>query len=149
MENAICRLQARGVAKRGRAGRLLLAAVVLSALVACSHNIRGELEENVEQYGQLIRTHKMDLAGSFTTGAVLDAYMERVREAKNMRIIDYRIAGIKYDEQKGEAEVQAEIDYYTFSSYRLKTLVDVQKWAYVEEKGKKQWRLVSLLPEFR
>lgn len=128
---------------------LLLALVISMTLIACTQNIRGELEKSLDQYGELVRKNKMDLASSFTTEALMEEFSARVRAAKNMRVVDYRVAGVKFDEQKGEAEVRAEIDYYTLSAYRLKTLVDTQKWAYVEEGGKKQWRLVSLLPEFK
>ena len=79
----------------------------------------------------------------------MEGFSARVRAAKNMRVVDYRITGVKLDEQKAEAEVRVEIDYYTLSAYRLKTLVDTQKWAYVDQGGAKQWRLVSLLPEFK
>ncbi len=128
---------------------LLWALVISVTLIACVKNIRGELEASVDQYGELVRKNKMDLASSFTTEALVEEFSARARAAKNVRIVDYRLARLKFDEQKGEAEVKVEIDYYTFSAYRLKTLVDTQKWAYVDEGGKKQWRLVSLLPEFR
>jgi hypothetical protein len=127
---------------------LLLVLIVVTA-VACTQSLRAEFEATADQYGTLLRKGRMDLASSFTTDALMEEFSARARAAKNMRVIDYRVMGVKFDEAKGEAEVKAEIDYFTFSSYRVKTLVDIQKWAYLEEGGKKQWRLVSLFPEFR
>jgi len=128
---------------------LLWGIIISVTLIACAQNMRGTLEKSLDQYGELVRLNKMDLASSFTTEALMDEFSARARAAKNMRVVDYRVARVKFDEQKAEAEVRVEIDYYTFSAYRLKTLVDTQKWAYVDEGGKKQWRLVSLLPEFK
>jgi len=45
--------------------------------------------------------------------------------------------------------VIADIDYFVAPSITVKTVQDIQKWEYVEENGKKSWRLVSLLPEFK
>jgi hypothetical protein len=128
---------------------LLWALVICVTLIACTKSIRGEFEASLDQYGELVRKGKMDLASSFTTDALWDEFSARARAAKNVRVVDYRVGRVKFDEQKGEAEVKVEIDYYTFAAYRLRTLVDTQKWAYVDEGGKKQWRLVSLLPEFK
>jgi hypothetical protein len=55
---------------------------------------------------------------------------------------------MNYDTQRNEAMVQVEIDYYTLTENRLKSLIDSQKWAYVAEGEIKQWKLMSLLPEF-
>jgi hypothetical protein len=130
--------------------RSLLWGIIISVtLIACVQSIRGAFEQSLDQYGELVRKNKMDLASSFTTDALIDEFSARARAAKNMRVVDYRVTRVKFDEQKAEAEVRVEIDYYTLSAYRLKTLVDTQKWAYVDEGGKKQWRLVSLLPEFK
>lgn len=129
--------------------KVLLLVLIIVTAAACTQSLRAEFEATVDQYGSLLRKGRMDLASSFTTDALMEEFSARARAAKNMRVIDYRVTGVKFDEAKGEAEVKAEVDYFTFSSYRVKTLVDVQKWAYLEEGGKKRWRLVSLLPEFR
>jgi len=127
---------------------VLLAFII--TLVACSaQSMRGNFEMSINQYSELVRKHNLDAASLFTTEALAEEFRARVKAAKNMRVVDYRIVGTKYYEEKGEAEAQVEIDYYTLATYRLKTLVDVQKWAYLDEGGKKQWRLTSLLPEFR
>ncbi len=128
---------------------LFVGIIISMTLAACAPGLRAEFDKSMNQYRDLVRLNKMELAASFTTDALMGEFGARVQAAKNVRVVDYRVAGVKFDEQKGEAEVRVEIDYYTFSAYRLKTLVDTQKWAYLEERGKKQWRLVSLLPEFR
>jgi hypothetical protein len=129
-----------------RAFHLVLISITL---VACAQGMRGELEKMMNAYGDLVRLNKMELTGSFTTGALMEEFRARVQAAKNVRVVDYRVAAVKFDEEKGEAEALVEIDYYTLSAYRLKSLVDTQKWAYVDEGGKRQWKLVSLLPEFK
>ena len=129
--------------------KAFLLAVITMTFIACAQGMRAEFEKSMNQYGDLVRVNKMELASSFTTEALMEEFSARVRAAKNIRVVDYRITGVKLDEQKAEAEVRVEIDYYTLSAYRLKTLVDTQKWAYVDQGGAKQWRLVSLLPEFK
>ena len=129
---------------------VLRGVLVVVFVVACAaHSMRGEFEKSVNQYAELVRTHKMDLAGSFTTDALREEFNARAGAAKNMRVVDYRVAGVKFDEQKGEAEVWVEIDYYTLSAYKLRTVADIQKWSYLDEGGIKRWKLVSLLPEFK
>ena len=91
----------------------------------------------------------MEDASQFASDAISEQYMGRVLAAKNMKVFDYHIVRTKYNESKSEAEVMVEFEYYTFSTNTLKTLLDVQKWAYVTENGAKQWKLMSLLPDFR
>jgi len=57
-------------------------------------------------------------------------------------------SSVVFDEKKKEAAIKIELDYYTLSSPRLRTVVDNQRWAYEGEEGKGVWRLMSLLPEF-
>jgi hypothetical protein len=134
---------------RGNILTVLLGVLIIIALSACgTYNLRGKLDQSINQYNDLLRGHKLDAASVFAIETLSKEFSARAEAAKNMRMVDYRIVAMKYDEKKGEAEVQVEIDYYTFSTFRLKTVVDNQKWAYLEEKGTKQWRLTSLLPEF-
>lgn len=124
--------------------------LIAIALTACATQsaIRGELDESIKQYNYLLRWHKLDAASFFTSESLSEEFRDRVQAAKNMNIVDYRIKKVNYNEEKGEASVQVEIDYYTLSSNILKTLLDIQRWVYIEENGNKQWRLISLLPEF-
>jgi hypothetical protein len=127
----------------------LLIGLIFFAFTACgTYNIRGKLEQSVNQYNDLVRGHKLDAAGLFAAGTLSKEFSERAEKAKNVRIVDYRIAVLKYDEDRGEAEVKVEVDYYTQAAYKLKTATDIQRWAYLEEDGKKHWRLISPPPEF-
>lgn len=128
----------------------LLCSLIILALLGCGgFNVRGKLDESITQYNDLVRKHMLDAASLFTTETVAREYEARAAAAKGMRMIDYRIVAVKYDEKKNEAEARVEIDYYSLATYRMKTLTDNQKWAYLEERGSKQWRLTSPLPEFK
>jgi len=114
-----------------------------------SFSMRGKLDQSVDRYNDLVRGKKLDAASLFAAESLSREYGERAEKARNLKIVDYRVLGTKYDEKKSEAEVRVEIDYVSASTYLLKTVVDVQRWAYLEEGGKKRWRLTSLLPEFK
>ena len=140
-----------GSSINGIAARIaLLPALIIIVCAACAtHSMRGDFEKSINGYGELVRQHKFDAASVFATGAMAEEFASRAKNAKNVKMVDYRIVGIRYNEEKGEADVQAEIDYYTLSAFRLKTLVDIQKWVYMDEGGKKQWKLTTTLPEFK
>jgi hypothetical protein len=128
-----------------------LVVFVAIGLITCStrYAVREEFEEGLKRYNNMLVFNELDAASLFVTESLSDEFMSRVEAAKDVRVVDYRIVSTKYDEAKGEAEVKVEIDYYSLSSLKVKTLLDTQKWVYVKEKGKKQWRLMSILPEFR
>jgi hypothetical protein len=131
-------------------GKILILTLITTVCIACSPRqaIREEFEMSVKKYNDTIRWHDMNSASLFAAESLDEEFRARVRVAKNVQVVEYRILRTKYNEEKGEAEVQVEIDYYHLSSNRLKTLVDTQKWAYIKEDGEKHWRLMSLLPEF-
>ena len=137
---------------KGYAMRIfLLPAVLAIALVTCAptqSGIREELNESITKYNDLVRWHKLDAAGLFPADAIAEEFSTRAKAAKNVRVVDYRVVRTNYDTQTNEALVQVEIDYYTLTANRLRSLIDNQKWAYVTENGIKQWKLMSLLPEF-
>lgn len=110
---------------------------------------RGKFEKSLNDYNDLLRWHKLEEASVFAGDALSGEFMARVKSAKNMKIFDYRILRTKYDEAKHEAEVQVLIEYYMLSTNTLKSLMDIQKWVYVTENGEQQWKLMSLLPEFK
>jgi hypothetical protein len=129
----------------------LLPVVLVIALGACAptpSSIREELNESITKYNDLVRWHKLDAAGLFPADAISEEFRARAKAAKNVRVVDYRVVRMNYDTQSNEALVQVEIDYYTLTANRLRSLIDNQKWAYVTENGIKQWKLMSLLPEF-
>jgi len=128
----------------------LLCLLIIFALLGCgSFNIRGKLDESITQYNDLLRKHMLDAASHFTTETVAREFEARAEAAKGVKVIDYRIVAVKYDEKKSEAEARVEIDYYSLATLRMKTLTDNQKWVYLEEQGSKRWRLTSPLPEFK
>lgn len=136
--------------KRNPMRSTLLCSLIILALLGCGGiNMRGNLDESITQYNDFLRKHMLDAASLFTTETLAREFEARAAAAKGMRMIDYRIVGVKYDGAKGEAEARVEIDYYSLSTYRMKTLTDNQKWAYLEERGSKRWRLTSSLPEFK
>jgi hypothetical protein len=96
----------------------------------------------------MVRWHKIEEASLFPADSISAGYRKRLKTAKNVAVVDYRVMNIKYDEKKKEAEVKVEIDYYRLSTLSLKTVIDNQKWAYQEKEGKGLWRLMSLPPDF-
>lgn len=122
--------------------------VLIIGLASCA-SVHGKFEKSLNDYNDLLRWHKLDEASLFAGDAVSQEFTARVRTAKNMKIFDYRVLRTKYNEAKNEAEVQVEFEYYKLSTNTLKSLVDVQKWVYVEENGSKQWKIMSPLPEFK
>jgi len=130
---------------------VLLPAVLIVALVACAptqSDVREELNQSITKYNDFVRWHKLDAAGVFSADAISEEFRTRAKAAKNVRVVDYRVVRMNYDMQTNEALVQVEIDYYTLTTNILKSLIDNQKWAYVTEDGVKQWKLMSILPEF-
>ncbi|MEW6110159.1 MAG: hypothetical protein AB1632_13495 [Nitrospirota bacterium] len=126
----------------------LLTVFIFSACNA-RQGIRAELEKNTRAYNELLRWHEFNKAGLFAVEAISEEFRARAGAAKDVRVVEYRILNVILDEKKGEAAVEVEIDYYLLASGSVKTVVDNQKWSYVEEKGKRQWRLTSAFPEFR
>ncbi|HUK99508.1 MAG TPA: hypothetical protein VLX29_01490 [Nitrospirota bacterium] len=121
-------------------------------VAACSnyvYDLRGKFDESVTKYNSLYRWNELDKAGLFVADPIRDAFMARTKESKNVKIVEYRILSIQYDGEMRKATVETEIDYYLASTSRMKTLRDTQEWAYIEQRGIKGWRLLSLVPEFK
>lgn len=131
--------------------RTVILGILVIALTACSTHMASHetFQMSVDRYNELLSEQKFDTARLFASETIAEEFSVRVKAAKNIKVMGYHIVNAKYEESKGEAEIEVEIEYYTLSSYRLKALLDIQKWAYVTENGTKQWRLMSLLPEFR
>jgi len=150
MHNPISNL-GKTLSKRYEMRIFFLPAVLVIALVTCAPTqtaIREELNESITKYNDLVRWHKLDAARLFPADAISEEFSTRAKAAKNVRVVDYRVVRMNYDMQTNEALVQVEIDYYTLTANRLRSLIDNQKWAYVTENGIKQWKLMSLQPEF-
>ncbi len=124
---------------------------VFISLAACAvfTDVRQEFEQSSWAYNELLRWHDYSKAGLFIKESLREEFEARVKKASNVVVLDYKVVDMTCDTKKGEAEVTVEIDYYVSPSTRVKTLQDNQKWSYVEVNGKKKWRLVTLLPEFK
>ena len=135
----------------GRSMRLFLFFVLLIvALGSCSTYTAGEkLDETTREYGIIVRWEKFGTASVFAASSIRDEFEKRVKDARNVEVVDYRVINVEYDEAKKKATVNVEISYYMLASNEVRTLIDKQIWVYGEEKGSKRWRLMTLLPEFK
>jgi hypothetical protein len=109
---------------------------------------RETLDLSINLYNKMLRMHEMEKAIIFVAEQHINDFISRKEAAKNVRIVDYRLMFTKYDELKKEAEVRVEMDYYHSADLRIRTVVDMQKWAFIKESGKAEWKLMSLLPVF-
>lgn len=129
---------------------LLFSLLIAAALASCitQGSIHADFEKDFRNYNEMLRWHQFDEASIFPVDSISAGYRERLKAAKDVAVVDYRIRNIQYDEKKREAEVTVEIDYYKMTAVTVKTVIDNQKWTYKEKEGKGHWRLTSLLPEF-
>jgi hypothetical protein len=133
-----------------RMKEILLTLFIVMTLTGCnSYLIHGKLDESLEAYNRSLRWNEWDKASLLPKDSIQQDFKNRAAAAKDVRITEYRIVNKTYDAARREAIVEVEIDYYNVFSLVIKTLHDTQKWAYLDEKGTKGWRLMSLLPEFR
>ena len=130
--------------------RNIIAALALAlALTSCSHNLREEFDTSLSKYNNLLSRNDLGSANLFAANSIREEFITRAAALKDVRIIDYRIVNIRYTEEKHRASVDVEISYYNLYSNKVKSLQDLQEWAYSEENGAKGWRLTSVLPEFK
>ena len=128
---------------------LFFSLLITAVLASCStQSIKADFERNFRSYNEMVRWNQLEETSFFPADSISAGYRERLKAAKNVAVVDYRVINIKYDEKKIEAEVKVEIDYYKRSTLSLKTVTDNQKWAYQVKEGKGLWRLMSLLPIF-
>jgi len=112
-------------------------------------DVSEEFGDALTAYTRFIRWGEFDRAGFFADESVADEFRARLRDAHGVKIVELRVVDTDYDEERGEATVSIEMDYYLPSSMQVRTLTDVQQWVYREGRGGKRWRLVSLPPVFR
>ncbi len=118
-------------------------------LCSCAtYNLRGNLDETARAYGVAVRWKNFENAELFVASSIRDQFEKRVQDAKDVEVMDYQIVTVDYDEANKKATVNAEITYSTRSSNRVKRFIDKQVWVY-DPKGSKEWRLITLLPEFK
>lgn len=132
---------------------VLVLCVLIVIVSACSTltSLREELDDTVMAYNDLLRWGEFNKAKNFADVSVRQEFEARAKATKNVKIADYRILGTDFEAEKGEQIVEVEFDYYISPAYLVKTLVDQQKWSYVSigKEKKKQWRLMTPLPEFK
>ena len=125
---------------------LCLAAVLCSC---ATYNVRGNLDETARAYGIAVRWKNFETAELFVTSSIRDQFEKRVKDARDVEVMDYQIIAVDYDEANRKATINAGITYITRSSNRVRKLIDKQVWSYGDPKGSKEWRLMTLLPEFK
>jgi hypothetical protein len=126
--------------------------MIIITLTACSnyvYDLRGKLDESLTKYNQLYRWSDFDAASAFYANPLREDSLDRLRVAKNVKIVDARVLGIRYDETKRKATVDVDVEYHFHSTTKVKSLRDTQEWVYKEEPGVNGWRLISLLPVFK
>ncbi|MEA5114957.1 MAG: hypothetical protein VB050_13115 [Geobacteraceae bacterium] len=133
--------------------RIVILLSTVALLGACetmrNQNASDDLQQSSKMYNRMIRWDEMESAQwAFPTEQLREEFGRRVESAKGVKVSDYRVKSTVCSPEKGEATVIVEFEYYREPSYKVKTVRDVQKWKYVDENGKKIWRLMTLLPEF-
>ena len=137
--------------------KILLAVILTLMLTACGTlrnikytNIGSEFGKSARNYIQLVRWHELESAAStFVSPLLLEEYRVKMKDANNVRIIDYRVIKMECDPIKGEGTAKMELDYYRPPSVKVFTVEDLQKWSYEGEENNRTWRLRSFLPEFK
>ncbi len=136
--------------KESMGGVFLVMLTLLVAVCSCAtYNLRGNLDETAKAYGIAIRWKNFETAELFVASSIRDQFEKRLNDVKNVEVLEYQIVTVDYDEANKRATVNAEITYSTLSSNRIRKLIDKQVWAYEDSKGSKEWRLTTLLPEFK
>jgi hypothetical protein len=135
--------------------KLLAIPLVILCVCACaSYNAlvadRDELNDSIKAYNDLVRRNDFEKAKSFAVDTVRQEFAARAAAAKDVRVAEYRILSVDYEDHKGAEIVKVQFDYYLPASSALKTLVDEQVWSfvYVKEEGSKRWKLMTPLPDF-
>ncbi|HET6516005.1 MAG TPA: hypothetical protein VFG09_12650 [Thermodesulfovibrionales bacterium] len=132
-------------------GRSVLLLFVLAVLCSgCSrYQIREQFDKSLDAYNQSLRWQRWDSASPFISDSIRKEFESRVAATKDIRVVDCQIIGMIYQEETHEALAEVRIDYYNVYSNMMRTILDRQRWVYREEQGRKSWRLMSPLPEFR
>ena len=109
------------------------------------------LDKATQDYNVKMRWQQMDNACiAYMDAALLEECSRRVEAARDVKIAEYRLRSLVYDEKGGTARAVVEFDYYLPPGITLKTLVDRQEWVLVgEEDESKSWKLKTLPPEFK
>ena len=145
-------MKSRANGEKASVGRVFLVVMLPLLVAVCScatYNLRGNLDETARAYGIAIRWKNFETAELFVASSIRDQFEKRLKDVKDVEVMEYQIVTVDYDEANKKATVNAEITYSTRSSNRIRTLIDKQVWVYGEPKGSKEWRLMTLPPEFK
>jgi hypothetical protein len=138
--------------------RLLLVPVTLLILSSCQSmresirnaRIADEFTSTSKGYARIIRWHEFDKSTLvYIDEPLRKDFQKRIMAADQVKLVDYRVKDLECWPEKGTAEVTVEWDYYVPPSVTVKTLIDPQKWRYVEDKNRGGWLLTTLLPVFK
>ena len=124
-------------------------AVLLLALAACStlYPPAARFESASKEYNRMLRWQEFEQAAkAFVPLAGRDHFMEKIGLAKEVRIVDYRVKHVEFQEGGMTAQSTVELDYYLTSDNRVRTMEDRQSWRYDGEQG---WQLSSEPPQFK
>jgi hypothetical protein len=129
--------------------KILIFFLLAVALAGCagSQFARAEFDQSLDKYNELIRLQDFDTATAFLSSSVASEY--KGFSGKNIRVTDYQVTDVKYDEKTGQASAKVVFEYYITTSGIVKKITDEEKWIYTGEKGKKAWKLASPPPTFR
>jgi hypothetical protein len=129
---------------------LLFLLFIAISLVSCATaQLRDAFDISLDKYNQLVRWGEFDRAALFSAASITEEFRDRAKAAGNIRITDYQVIDVKYDEKKLEGSALVTFSYYVVTSGLVTKVTDNQKWVYIDEGGVKAWRLKSLLPQFR
>ena len=138
--------------------RLLLVSVILLLLPSCASWREARRNDRVAEefltaskgYVRVIRWHEFDKSTLFYVDEPLrEDFQKRVSAIEQIKVVDYRIKNQECWPKKGIAEVTVEWDYYIPPSVTVRTVIDPQKWRYVDDEDRRGWILTTLLPEFK
>jgi len=126
--------------------------LLLTGCTATSSGIRDAFELSSREYNRMLRWNETDDACvAVSDTPVLEECLKRSAALRKASIVDVRVRSIDYkdDENREEATVVVEVDYYVLPSGRLKTQVHSEKWALRDIGGKKSWRITTPPPELK
>jgi hypothetical protein len=135
--------------------RFIILSVMILLTACASSPLRAVLDDfdrSIKEYNNLVGSGKFEQAGIFVTESNREDFNARAKAARNVHVIDYQIVSINDEiELKGAARANVRFNYTVPPDNDVRTLVDHQDWSYVyvKNEGRKRWRLMTLLPEFK
>ncbi len=125
--------------------------LIMIMLTACASEIGMErsFSKSYNDYNRALGWSEFDKLSLYASTSRFDEFRARAKELKDVKILDVREIKLDFDEIKGVAKVEVEIDYYRLPSTLVKTQSYTQKWSYREESGMSRWYMMTLLPEFK